>query len=73
MPTPGLATVRHVWDKRETYRLAERVSLPIPRTWFPRDESGLADVIVRVVGELLEMHQIFGCHGRSGCPRPKAR
>jgi D-aspartate ligase len=41
VPTPGLETIRHVWDKRETYRLAERLSIPIPRTWFPQTEHDL--------------------------------
>lgn len=44
VPTPGLGTIRHVWDKRETYRLAERLSVPIPRTWFPRHEGDLSAV-----------------------------
>ena len=41
IPTPGLAAIRNVWDKRETYRLAEQLSIPIPRTWFPRSEADL--------------------------------
>jgi predicted ATP-grasp superfamily ATP-dependent carboligase len=41
IPTPGLASIRNVWDKRETYRLAEQLSIPIPRTWFPRSEGDL--------------------------------
>lgn len=44
VPTPGLASVRRAWDKRETYRLAEQLSIPIPRTWFPQQETDLAAV-----------------------------
>jgi predicted ATP-grasp superfamily ATP-dependent carboligase len=44
IPTPGLDAIRHVWDKRETYRLAEQLSIPIPRTWFPRTEAELAAI-----------------------------
>jgi D-aspartate ligase len=44
VPTPGLTSVRRVWDKRETYRLAEQLSIPIPRTWFPRAEADLAAI-----------------------------
>lgn len=44
VPTPGLACIRYVWDKRETYRLAQRLSIPIPRTWFPRAEADLAAI-----------------------------
>jgi D-aspartate ligase len=44
VPTPDLASVRRAWDKRETYRLAKELSIPIPRTWFPRAEADLADI-----------------------------
>jgi D-aspartate ligase len=44
VPTPGLASIRYVWDKRETYRLAQQLSIPIPRCWFPRVEADLAEI-----------------------------
>jgi D-aspartate ligase len=44
VPTPDLASVRRAWDKRETYRLAKELSIPIPRTWFPRAEADLAAI-----------------------------
>jgi predicted ATP-grasp superfamily ATP-dependent carboligase len=46
VPTPDLASIRYVWDKRETYRLAEQLSIPIPRSWFPRTEADLAEIEV---------------------------
>jgi D-aspartate ligase len=47
VPTPGLETVRYVWDKRETYRLGAQLGIPVPRTWFPRTESDLDQVDLR--------------------------
>jgi D-aspartate ligase len=44
VPTPRLASIRSAWDKRETYRLAGQLSIPIPRTWFPRTEADLAAI-----------------------------
>jgi D-aspartate ligase len=41
VPTPELTSIRNVWDKRATYRLARQLSIPIPRTWFPRAETDL--------------------------------
>jgi D-aspartate ligase len=41
VPTPGWTSVRPAWDKRETYRLAERLGIPAPQTWFPRSEQDL--------------------------------
>jgi D-aspartate ligase len=37
-----LKVIRSVWDKRETYRLAARLGIPIPRTWYPRVSADLA-------------------------------
>ena len=47
VPTPDLECVRMAWDKRETYQMAERLGIPIPRTWFPRTEADLAEIDVR--------------------------
>ena len=44
VPTPGLPSVSRAWDKRETYRLADQLRIPIPRTWFPRAETDLAAI-----------------------------
>ncbi len=41
VPTPTWETVRFAWDKRETYRLADRLGIPTPRTWFPRNAEDL--------------------------------
>ena len=57
VPTPGLASIRHVWDKRETYRLAEQLSIPIPRTWFPRSEADVAAIDVSCAAGREARHQ----------------
>ena len=46
VPTPGLASIRHAWDKREVYALAEGLSIPVPRTWFPQSEEDLSAIEV---------------------------
>ena len=46
VPTPALTSIRHAWDKRESYSLAESLSIPVPRTWFPRSEEELTAVKV---------------------------
>jgi D-aspartate ligase len=40
-------SIRHAWDKRETYRLARELGIPIPGTWFPRTEADLDQVEFR--------------------------
>jgi D-aspartate ligase len=41
VPTPEWSTTRWAWDKRLTYSLAERLGIPHPRTWQPRDLDDL--------------------------------
>lgn len=44
VPTPPWETVKALWDKRNTYRLAERLGIPTPRTWYPRSVEDLAQI-----------------------------
>jgi predicted ATP-grasp superfamily ATP-dependent carboligase len=39
--TPPFETLRRLLDKRELYTLCATAGIPVPRTWFPRDESDL--------------------------------
>jgi predicted ATP-grasp superfamily ATP-dependent carboligase len=44
VPTPGWDTTKWAWDKRNTYKLAETLGIPTPRTWYPRDLSELESI-----------------------------
>ena len=44
VPTPGWETIQWVWDKRNTYRLANELGIPTPRTWYPRDLKDLEQI-----------------------------
>ncbi len=44
VPTPDWNTVHWAWDKRNTYRLAEELGIPAPRTWYPQDLSELEQI-----------------------------
>jgi D-aspartate ligase len=44
IPTPPWATVQWAWDKRKTYRMAEELDIPIPRTWYPKTVADLAEI-----------------------------
>jgi len=35
VPTPHWDTIQWAWDKRNTYRLADELGIPTPRTWYP--------------------------------------
>ena len=65
VPTPGLASIQPAWDKREVYRLAERLSIPVPRTWFPQSEEDLAAIEVDdpvVLKPAIKEHFIYATH-----------
>ena len=36
VPTSDWETMQWVWDKRNTYRLANELGIPTPKTWYPR-------------------------------------
>ena len=44
VPTPGWETVKWIWDKRNTYSLAEKLGIPAPRTWYPRNAKDLDQI-----------------------------
>jgi D-aspartate ligase len=44
VPTPAWDTVKWLWDKRNTYSLAEKLGIPIPHTWYPRNVGDLAQI-----------------------------
>ena len=44
VPTPTWDTVRWVWDKRNTYRLAQDLGIPAPRTWYVSDPGELDQI-----------------------------
>ena len=65
VPTPGLTSIQHAWDKREVYSLAERLSIPVPRTWFPQSEEDLAAIEVDdpvVLKPAIKEHFIYATH-----------
>lgn len=43
-PTPDWNTIKWVWDKRNTYRLAEDLGIPTPKTWYPGNSKDLESI-----------------------------
>jgi D-aspartate ligase len=68
VPTPGWDTIRHAWDKRETYRLAGELGIPTPRTWSPIEEGELRDVDVRgsvIIKPAIKEHFFYATHAKA--------
>jgi D-aspartate ligase len=44
VPTPDWESVKWAWDKRNTYRLAQELKIPIPLTYYPESAEQLAQL-----------------------------
>jgi len=44
VPTPAWESVKWAWDKRNTYRLAQKLGIPMPITHNPESIDGLAEL-----------------------------
>ena len=44
VPTPDWNTVKWLWDKRNTYRLASDLGIPTPHTWYPKCLADLEEI-----------------------------
>ncbi len=44
VPTPGWETIKWAWNKWNTYSLALKIGLDIPKTWCPRSLDDLAKI-----------------------------
>jgi predicted ATP-grasp superfamily ATP-dependent carboligase len=44
IPTASWEVVRWAWDKRNTYRRAQQLGIPTPRTWYPQSANDVAEV-----------------------------
>jgi D-aspartate ligase len=68
IPTPGWETIRHAWDKRETYRLAGELGIATPRCWFPQEEDELRDLDLRgpvVIKPAIKEHFFYATHAKA--------
>ena len=68
VPTPGLASIRCAWDKREVYGLARRLNIPVPRTWFPQSEEDLAAIEVDspvILKPAIKEHFFYTTHAKA--------
>jgi D-aspartate ligase len=44
VPTPEWDSVKWAWDKRNTYRLASELGIPVPVTYYPESLKQLAEI-----------------------------
>ena len=68
VPTPDWDTIRHAWDKRETYRLARELGISTPRTWSPCEERELDHLDTRrpvVIKPAIKEHFFYATHAKA--------
>lgn len=44
VPAPPWDVVRWVWDKRNTYQMAQKIGVPTPATWYIREAAELKQI-----------------------------
>lgn len=68
VPTPELSVVHYAWDKRNTYRLAQELDIPAPRTWYPNDLDELAQIeaeLPLVIKPAIKEHFIYATRAKA--------
>jgi D-aspartate ligase len=68
VPTPGWDTIRWAWDKRNTYRLAGELQIPVPRTAYPRSAAELGSVDLElpiVIKPAVKEHFIYATKAKA--------
>jgi len=68
VPTPEWDCVRVAWDKRETYRLAQKLGIAAPRTWFPLDEGDLDQIDVSgpvIIKPAIKEHFVYATRAKA--------
>jgi D-aspartate ligase len=66
--TPGWDTVRHAWDKRNTYSLARRLDIPVPKTVWPgsgEDLDELAGMLPLAVKPAIKEHFFYATKAKA--------
>jgi D-aspartate ligase len=68
VPTPSWEVIRWSGDKRNTYELATKLSIPTPQTWCPRDVSELADLedkLPLVIKPAIKEHFVYATKAKA--------
>jgi D-aspartate ligase len=68
VPTGDWTSVQWAWDKRNTYRLAERLGIPTPRTWHPccvSDLEGLEHELPLVIKPAIKEHFFYATKAKA--------
>ena len=68
VPTPELSVVQWAWDKRNTYRLAQELGIPAPRTWYPADLCELEQIeadLPLVIKPAIKEHFIYATKAKA--------
>ena len=76
VPTPEWTSVRWAWDKRNTYRLAKELGIPIPATYYPENIDQLAELDGLAgpfaIKPAIKEHFIYATKAKAWCARSHA-
>lgn len=71
VPTPEWTSVQWAWDKRNTYRLAQKLGIPTPVTLYPESTDQLSDLrglrLPVAIKPAIKEHFIYATKAKAWC------
>jgi len=71
VPTPSWEATQWAWDKRNTYRLARELEIPVPCTHYPESEDDLAPLDVMsppfAIKPAIKEHFMYSTKAKAWC------
>jgi len=68
VPTPDWNTIQQIWDKRNTYRVANDLGIPTPQTWYPpslEDLETIRAVLPLVLKPAIKEHFFYATKAKA--------
>jgi len=76
VPTTNWSSVQWAWDKRNTYKLAEELEIPVPHTWYPKhvDQLSKLDSVAPpfVIKPAIKEHFLYATKAKAWCAKSHA-
>jgi len=76
VPTPEWSSVKWAWDKRNTYKLAQELGIPTPRTFYPQDIGDLSELDMFsppfAIKPAIKEHFVYATKAKAWCAHTHA-
>ncbi len=76
VPTPEWSSVKWAWDKRNTYKLAQELGIPTPRTFYPQHIEDLRELDMLAppfaIKPAIKEHFVYATKAKAWCAHTHA-